>query len=170
YVHDVKTGCLLDWSDDRHPHHSCRLWLHLIPYKGSSESLIVGFSLSTGGKVAQLYPRTLVDSDISGSSLHRTRRGGPPCLPLIGNIPFVPRTHPHLIMAGSWREKYGPVVGLVLGPFKAIAVCGPEEVLEVLRREEFQGRPKTEFLKDRSFNKYLGKYSWSCVYTNISQM
>ncbi|KAJ9587374.1 hypothetical protein L9F63_019099 [Diploptera punctata] len=58
-------------------------------------------------------------------------------------------------MAGEWRKKYGPIVGYVLGSGKFIAICGPHEVLEVLKRDEFQGRPK-HILKERSFNKPLG--------------
>jgi hypothetical protein len=60
-------------------------------------------------------------------------------------------------MAGKWMEKYGPVVGLLLGPRKAVAVSGARTVFEVLRREEFQGRTESSKLKEASFNKRLGK-------------
>jgi hypothetical protein len=60
-------------------------------------------------------------------------------------------------MAGKWLEKYGPVVGLMFGSKKAVAVSGAKGVLEVLRREEFQGRPESSRVKDISFNKRLGK-------------
>ena len=60
-------------------------------------------------------------------------------------------------MAGEWRTKYGSVVGCIIGGRKLIAVCGPLEVLEVLKRDEFQGRPKETIFKERSFNKRLGK-------------
>jgi hypothetical protein len=60
-------------------------------------------------------------------------------------------------MAGNWLDKYGPVVGLMFGSKKALAVSGAKAVLEVLRRDEFQGRGESSSLKDRSFNKRLGK-------------
>ncbi|XP_069696214.1 methyl farnesoate epoxidase-like [Periplaneta americana] len=81
---------------------------------------------------------------------------GPPFLPLLGSALFVPMKMLHVTMADEWRRKYGPVVGLFLGPKLAIAVCGPNEILEVLRREEFQARPDGVFFKDRSFGKKLG--------------
>ncbi|KAJ4434999.1 hypothetical protein ANN_23571 [Periplaneta americana] len=61
-----------------------------------------------------------------------------------------------MTMAGEWRQKYGPVVGFFLGPRTAVAICGPREVLEVLRREEFQIRPDGDFFRERSFGKKLG--------------
>jgi hypothetical protein len=61
-------------------------------------------------------------------------------------------------MAGSWLEKYGPVVGLIMGSAPVIAVSGPQEVMEVLSREEFQGRPDDEHIRERNFNKRLGEF------------
>jgi hypothetical protein len=61
-------------------------------------------------------------------------------------------------MSGSWLEKYGPVVGLLLGSAPLIAVSGPHAVLEVLRRDEFHGRPDSEEIRERSFNKRLGEF------------
>jgi hypothetical protein len=60
-------------------------------------------------------------------------------------------------MAGEWLQKYGPVVGLVFGSRRTIAICGAREVLEVLQREEFQARPISNFFTERSFGKRLGK-------------
>jgi hypothetical protein len=60
-------------------------------------------------------------------------------------------------MAGKWFHKYGPVVGLMFGSRKALAVSGARAVLEVLRRDEFQGRGQTSGIKNISFNKRLGK-------------
>jgi hypothetical protein len=60
-------------------------------------------------------------------------------------------------MAEKWLQKYGPVVGLLFGSRRVIAICGPHQVLEVLKREEFQARPTSEFFKERSFGKLLGK-------------
>jgi hypothetical protein len=61
-------------------------------------------------------------------------------------------------MCGNWLEKYGPVVGLLLGSAPVIAVSGPREVLEVLRRDEFQGRPDSSDVRERSFNKRFGEF------------
>jgi Cytochrome P450. len=61
-------------------------------------------------------------------------------------------------MAGPWLEKYGPIVGLLLGSIPMIAVSGPREVLEVLCRNEFQGRPDGAEVRERSFNKRLGEF------------
>jgi hypothetical protein len=61
-------------------------------------------------------------------------------------------------MAKKWKKEYGPVVGLMLGSQPAIAVVGPEEVLEALRRDEFQGRPDTFNARDRAFEKRLGTF------------
>ena len=61
------------------------------------------------------------------------------------------------MMAGNWLEKYGPVVGLLFGTKKAVAVSGANAVLEVLHRVEFQGRTERFRLKDMSFKKRLGK-------------
>jgi hypothetical protein len=60
-------------------------------------------------------------------------------------------------MQKKWLKKYGPVVGLMYGSHPTIAVVGAETVLEVLRREEFQGRPDSFNARDRAFNKRLGK-------------
>ncbi|XP_069696212.1 methyl farnesoate epoxidase-like [Periplaneta americana] len=81
---------------------------------------------------------------------------GPPYLPVLGSVLFIPTKLLHLTMAGEWRRKYGPLVGLFLGSKPAVAVCGPNEVLEVLRREEFQARPDDILFRDRIFGKKFG--------------
>lgn len=80
---------------------------------------------------------------------------GPPSLPLLGSVLFIPKKLLHLTLA-DWLRKYGPVVGLFFGSKPAVAICGPREVLEVLRREEFQSRPNATIFTDRSFGKKLG--------------
>lgn len=60
-------------------------------------------------------------------------------------------------------EKYGPVVGLMLGSIPIIAVSGPREVLEVLRRNEFDGRPDVPEVRERSLNKRFGEFVWYVV-------
>jgi hypothetical protein len=82
---------------------------------------------------------------------------GPPCLPVIGSMPFVPSKHVQFTMQNKWLKEYGPVVGLMYGTQPAIAVIGAKAVLEVLRREEFQGRLDGFNERDRAHNKRLGK-------------
>jgi len=65
---------------------------------------------------------------------------GPPCVPLLGSIPFLRSKNFHFQME-EMREKYGPVIGLKFGTKNAIAICGTKEVEEALKRDEFQGRP-----------------------------
>jgi hypothetical protein len=60
-------------------------------------------------------------------------------------------------MQHKWLKKYGPVVGLMYSSQPAIAVINAEAAMEVLRRDEFQGRPDTFNSRDRAFNKRLGK-------------
>jgi hypothetical protein len=60
-------------------------------------------------------------------------------------------------MSGKWAETYGPVVGLMFGSRRALAVSGPKSVLEVLHRDEFQGRTLNSRMQARLFNKPLGK-------------
>ena len=51
----------------------------------------------------------------------------------------------------------------MLGSIPIIAVSGPREVLEVLRRNEFEGRPDGPEVRERSFNKRLGELVWYVV-------
>ncbi|KDR22559.1 methyl farnesoate epoxidase-like isoform X2 [Zootermopsis nevadensis] len=82
---------------------------------------------------------------------------GPPCLPVVGCVPFLPSQYLHLKME-LWLKKYGSVVGLMLGSQPAVLICGPNEVLEVLRREEFQGRPEKANFRQENFNRKLGVF------------
>lgn len=82
---------------------------------------------------------------------------GPPYIPILGSLPFIPRKHIHLTISGSWLESYGPIVGLMLGSKPVIAVGGPREVIEVLRRDEFLGREEDDNVPDRNFHKRLGE-------------
>jgi len=81
---------------------------------------------------------------------------GPPCLPVFGSIPFVPTKHVQFTMQKKWLKEYGPVVGLMYGSHPVIATVSGEACLEVLRRDEFQGRPDSFNSRDRAFNKRLG--------------
>jgi hypothetical protein len=83
---------------------------------------------------------------------------------VVGSIPFIPAKNVQFTMAKKWKKEYGSVVGLMFGSKPTIAVIGAEEVLEVLRREEFQGRPDTFNSRDRAFNKRLGKFCFIILY------
>lgn len=82
---------------------------------------------------------------------------GPICLPIVGCLAFVPSKYLHLRME-KWLKQYGPVVGLMIGSQPAVAICGPTEVLEILRREEFQGRPENANFRQENFNRKLGLF------------
>ena len=77
---------------------------------------------------------------------------------MIGTIPFIPSKNVHFVMMTEWKKKYGNIIGLMMGKRPAIVITGAEEVLEALRRDEFQGRPDTFNSRDRAFNKRLGEY------------
>jgi hypothetical protein len=62
-------------------------------------------------------------------------------------------------MSGKWLQTYGPVVGLMFGSRKALAVIGPQSVLEVLHRDEFQGRPLVSSVTASIFNRRLGEWT-----------
>ena len=75
---------------------------------------------------------------------------------MVGSIPFVPTKHVQFTMQKKWLKEYGPVVGLMYGSHPVIATVSGEACLEVLRRDEFQGRPDSFNSRDRAFNKRLG--------------
>jgi hypothetical protein len=71
----------------------------------------------------------------------------------------------------QWLQQYGPVVGLMLGSQPAVAICAPNEVLEAMRREEFQGRPENANFRQENFNRKLGKFQFELFsYWNYSQI
>nr|CAD7407115.1 unnamed protein product [Timema poppensis] len=82
---------------------------------------------------------------------------GPPCFPFIGSLLSMPTHDIHLSMM-TWRHTYGSLTGFMMGGQPMVAVCEPKAVQEVLRREEFQGRPDMFIFKERSFNKKLGVF------------
>jgi hypothetical protein len=61
----------------------------------------------------------------------------------------------------KWLKQYGPVVGLMLGSERAVAISGPTEVIEVLRKEEFLGRPENANFRQENFNRKLGKFNFT---------
>ncbi|GLH13839.1 Methyl farnesoate epoxidase [Gryllus bimaculatus] len=81
---------------------------------------------------------------------------GLPYIPVFGSILFMPKTNGHFQME-QWREQYGGLVGIVFGHLGlSVAVCDPKLVREVLKRDDFLGRPISSFLTERSFNKRIG--------------
>lgn len=70
---------------------------------------------------------------------------GPPCIPLFGSAPFITVNNFHFYMERV-KPKYGPVIGIKIGPTNVVGITGAAEAKEVLKRPEFQGRP-TNFVK-----------------------
>jgi len=57
------------------------------------------------------------------------------------------------------RKRYkSDVIGLKLGSEYVVVVFGNALVNDVLRRDEFQGRPDNFFMRLRTLGKRLGKY------------
>lgn len=57
------------------------------------------------------------------------------------------------------RKKYrSDVIGLKLGSEYVVAVFGSDQLNDVFRRDEFQGRPDNFFMKLRTMGKRMGKY------------
>jgi ferredoxin-NADP reductase len=67
----------------------------------------------------------------------------------------------------KWLKQYGPVVGLMLGPQPAVAICGPTEVMEAMRKEEFLGRPENANFRQENFNRKLGKFQFDSFLIQI---
>jgi len=40
------------------------------------------------------------------------------------------------------REKYGPLIGLKMATQNTVLFCGPQQVLDALKLDVFQDRPK----------------------------
>ncbi|GLH01594.1 Methyl farnesoate epoxidase [Gryllus bimaculatus] len=80
---------------------------------------------------------------------------GPPTVPILGALPFMPKENVHYAME-KWRKQYGGVVGLVLGTKLSCAVVETKVAKEVLKRDEFQARPISKFITERSFDRRIG--------------
>jgi hypothetical protein len=68
-------------------------------------------------------------------------------------------SHIHLTMSGSWLQKYGPVVGVMVGSIPHIIVSGVRWLREALHRDVLQGR--SYHLADpsqREFQRRLGEF------------
>ena len=84
---------------------------------------------------------------------------GPPCLPLIGSIPFIQMVNFQLYMEKA-RDKYGPVIGMKLGTKNTIVFCGPKEVQEAFKIDDLQGRPPM-LIVSKSATKGRSRYGYN---------
>lgn len=80
---------------------------------------------------------------------------GPPTIPIFGNSLSIPLYDIHLTLE-EWVAKYGPLVGVMMGPQPGLFVTGADSVVAALKKEEFQGRPDTKYVRERSFGERLG--------------
>lgn len=81
---------------------------------------------------------------------------GPPTIPIFGNSLSIPLYDIHLTLE-EWVAKYGPLVGVMMGPQPGLFVTGADSVVAALKKEEFQGRPDTKYVRERSFGERLGE-------------
>ncbi|XP_059480644.1 methyl farnesoate epoxidase-like [Neocloeon triangulifer] len=82
---------------------------------------------------------------------------GPPNYPVVGSLLALRASTPLHETLFQLSKKYGPVVGLFLGPqAKSVVVNGYEAVKHVLMRDDFANRPDGLLIRARSYNKRLG--------------
>jgi len=82
---------------------------------------------------------------------------GPPRLPLIGSIPFLPKVKGPIAFEGEKiTALYGKVVGLYVGPIPAVALYDYEAVKQIFGQPEALGRPNTFVFNQRMLGKRLG--------------
>lgn len=80
---------------------------------------------------------------------------GPPTVPIFGNSLGIPLYDIHLTLE-DWAHRYGPLIGVMMGPQPGLFVTGAGPVVAALKKEEFQGRPDTKYVRERSFGERLG--------------
>eukprot|EP00095_Tigriopus_kingsejongensis_P007363 maker-scaffold1571_size35388-snap-gene-0.6 protein:Tk07363 transcript:maker-scaffold1571_size35388-snap-gene-0.6-mRNA-1 annotation:"probable cytochrome p450 303a1" len=69
---------------------------------------------------------------------------GPPWVPFFGSMPFLPKIGSPLSL--SWKEmteRYGKIVGCMLGPFPTVVVYDYNLIKEIFNKDEFCGRQGT---------------------------
>jgi len=65
--------------------------------------------------------------------------------------------YPHLALA-KMAKKYGNIMGLGFGSTYSVVISGYEELREIFKKSETcEARFEFPYVKDRSFNKSLGK-------------
>uniref|UniRef100_A0A1B6KG18 Cytochrome P450 n=1 Tax=Graphocephala atropunctata TaxID=36148 RepID=A0A1B6KG18_9HEMI len=77
---------------------------------------------------------------------------GPAPLPIIGNALDIPQGHLHPKVE-EWSQQYGPIFSLNFFNDLIVVVTGIDNVLEALRKEEFQSRQDNFASRARSFGK-----------------
>lgn len=77
---------------------------------------------------------------------------GPPILPIIGSYFYYKRANFHLFL-DKLKLKYGPLISFAMYKRTYVFASSPEFILEILKRPEFQGRPKS-FIRDSLFDTY----------------
>uniref|UniRef100_A0A8D8PP00 Methyl farnesoate epoxidase n=1 Tax=Cacopsylla melanoneura TaxID=428564 RepID=A0A8D8PP00_9HEMI len=80
---------------------------------------------------------------------------GPLSLPIFGNSLSIPLYDIHLTLE-DWGRRYGPLIGVMMGRQPGLFVTGAGPVVTALKKEEFQGRPDTKYVRERSFGERLG--------------
>jgi len=82
---------------------------------------------------------------------------GPPSVPILGSVPFLPKMKGVVAFAGDWiTERYGKLVGLKLGPYPVVCIYDYELAKEICAKEEASGRPDIFWNNIRMLNKRLG--------------
>jgi len=82
---------------------------------------------------------------------------GPPSLPFVGSLPFLPKINLVLGFGADWIvERFGKLVGLRLGPYLAVCVYDYDIAKEMLSKEEASGRPDIFWNNIRMLDKKLG--------------
>jgi len=94
---------------------------------------------------------------------------GPTIWPVIGNalqLKAEGGVYPHVAFT-KMSKKYGNLMGIGFGPAYSLVVSGYDEIKEILKKPETMDRFEFPFVRDRSFNKTLGKYLMYHIYWEI---
>uniref|UniRef100_A0A1B6CBB7 Cytochrome P450 n=1 Tax=Clastoptera arizonana TaxID=38151 RepID=A0A1B6CBB7_9HEMI len=84
---------------------------------------------------------------------------GFPNWPILGSLPHLKDADLLHFAIKDWAKKYGQVISVHLGLHKGLFVTGADNVLAALRKPEFQGRPDSHTIRERSFGqKSLGVF------------
>lgn len=85
---------------------------------------------------------------------------GPPWIPFLGNLTYFTRAHSKLgyrhLVWEDLRKTYGNIVGIKVGRQLVCAVSDSNSIMEVLTRNEFEGRPDGYIYRMRTFGQKLG--------------
>lgn len=89
---------------------------------------------------------------------------GPPCFPIVGNMPQVKHLSKildgqHLAFMKLAKDFNTGVLGLKLGHHQVVVVLSTSTIKQVLTEEEFEGRPEDFFMKLRCFGAKRGRHN-----------